>query len=72
MLFAKHKREEVKKGLAAGAPVTEVAKALGALWKKLPDVRPPPSNILWRLPLRLALAGSLSECPAPAPFGACA
>ena len=44
MLFAKHKREEVKKTLAAGAPVTEVAKALGALWKKLPDVRPEPSQ----------------------------
>ena len=40
-LFSKHHREEVKKGLPEGSAVTEVAKALGVMWKKLPEVRTP-------------------------------
>jgi large subunit ribosomal protein L40e len=39
MLFAKHFREEAKKALPAGAPVTEVAKKIGEMWKKLPEAK---------------------------------
>ncbi|KAJ1482755.1 hypothetical protein T484DRAFT_1802898 [Baffinella frigidus] len=38
-LFSKHHREEVKKNLPAGSAVTEVAKALGVMWKKLPEAK---------------------------------
>ena len=35
MRFAAAKRAEVKSGLPAGAAVTDVAKALGGLWRTL-------------------------------------
>ena len=44
-LFSKHFREETKKGLPAGSAVTEVAKALGVAWKKLPEVLTPPQTL---------------------------
>ena len=51
-LFSKHNREDIKKGLPAGAAVTEVAKALGVAWKKLPEVR----NAPWHQPILLCYA----------------